>query len=324
MGERLYGSKNFTRGLIVNTTVKIGRLRMKNPVMAASGTFGPEYNELVDIKRLGAIVAKTITLKPRRGNPPPRLVETPAGMLNSIGLENPGLEKFIRDKLPELLKLKTPVIASISGDCAAEFREMARRLDKTDISGVELNLSCPNIKGHQVTRSPCHRSDMLISQDAKATYDTVKAARKETQKTLIAKLTPNVTDITEIAAAAQKAGADAAALVNTFPAMAVDIRARRPLLGNITGGLSGPAIKPMALKMVWDVFSKVGIPIIGIGGIMNYKDALEFIICGASAVQVGTANFVNPKATIEIADDIKRYLLNNKIGDLKDLLGSLK
>ncbi len=297
----------------VNTSVKIGKITLKNPVMAASGTFGPEYSELVDIKALGAIVAKTVTLKPKQGNPPPRLVETAAGMLNSIGLENPGLENFIKEKLPQLLKFKIPVITSISADSILEFKEMAARLDKTNISGIELNLSCPNI----------HKT-RLVSQSKEDTYSVVDSVRKATKLTLIAKLTPNVTDITEIAEAAEKAGADAISLINTFPAMAVDIEERKPLLGNITGGLSGPAIKPIALKMVWDVFNKVNIPIIGIGGIMSYKDALEFIICGAAAVQVGTANFINPKAAIEIIDGIEKYLKINKIDDIKKLIGALK
>lgn len=297
----------------INTNVKIGKIILKNPVMAASGTFGPEYGELVDIRRLGAIVAKTITLKPRQGNPPPRLVETASGMVNSIGLENPGLECFIKEKLPQLLKFKIPVIASISADNIPEFKEMAARLDKTNISGIELNLSCPNI-----------RKTRLISQSKEDTYNVVASVRKATGLTLIAKLTPNVTDIAEIAEAARNAGADSIALINTFPAMAVDIKRRKPLLGNITGGLSGPAIKPMALKMVWDVFNKVNIPIIGIGGIMSYKDALEFIICGAAAVQVGTANFVNPKAAIEIMDGIEKYLKINKIDGIKKLTGALE
>lgn len=307
----------------VITSVKLGKIALKNPVMAASGTFGPEYGEMVNIKALGAIVAKTITLKPRQGNPPPRLVETAAGMINSIGLENPGLEVFINKKLPELLKFKIPVIASISADTIEEFSRMAGRLSKTDISGIELNLSCPNI-GRQRTEDRGRRTERaLIAQDAEATYNAVKAVRKETNKTLVAKLTPNVTDITEIAKAAETAGSDAISLVNTFMAMAVDIETRKPFLGNITGGLSGPAIKPMALKIVWDVFNKVNIPIIGIGGIMSYKDALEFIICGAASVQVGTASFVNPKAAIEIIDGIEKYLKINKIGDVKKLIGAL-
>jgi len=296
----------------VNTTVKIGKLKLKNPVMFASGTFGPEYGELVNIKALGAIVAKTITLKPRQGNPPPRLVETAAGMINAIGLENQGLANFIEEKLPKFLKFKVPVIASISADTMDEFKKIVRGLNKVDISGIELNLSCPNL-----------RKTRLISQSADDTYKTVKALREITGLTLIAKLTPNVTDITEIAAAAEKAGADAVSLVNTFSAMAVDIGIRKPLLGNISGGLSGPAVKPIALKMAWDTFNKVSIPIIGIGGIMDYKDALEFIICGATAVQVGTANFVNPKSTIEIIDGIKKYCIKNKITDIKKLVGCL-
>jgi len=308
----------------VNTAVKIGKLKLKNPVMAASGTFGTEYGELVDIKALGAIVAKTITLKPRQGNPPPRLVETAAGMINSIGLENPGLEDFIKEKLPKFLKFKVPVIVSISADTMEEFKEIARGLNKTDISGIELNLSCPNIKVRRFAGSPVRQSDVLISQDAKATYNAVKTVRKETNKTLIAKLTPNVTDITEIAKAAEDAGGDAISLVNTFMAMAVDIETRTPKLGNISGGLSGPAIKPIALKMVWDTFNKVSIPIIGIGGIMDCKDALEFIICGAAAVQVGTANFINPKTSVGIIEGIEKYLKVNKMGDIRKLTGSLK
>jgi dihydroorotate dehydrogenase (NAD+) catalytic subunit len=298
--------------------------------MAASGTFGPEYGELVDIRRLGAIVAKTITLKPRQGNSPPRLVETASGMINSIGLENPGLEIFIKEKLPALLKFKIPIIASISADNTVEFEEMANRLDKTGISGIELNLSCPNIKsqGHlpvgRAGKVTSHKSGLLVAQNGKTTYDVVKAVRKTTKKTLIAKLTPNVTDITGIAKAAEDAGSDAVSLVNTFMAMAVDIETRTPKLGNVTGGLSGPAIKPMALKMVWDVFNKVNIPIIGIGGILSYKDALEFIICGAAAVQVGTANFVNPGTVVEVIEGVEKYLKKNKIDDLKKIVGSLK
>ncbi len=297
----------------IHTGVTIGRIKFKNPVMTASGTFGPEYGELVDIKALGAIVAKTVTLNARQGNPPPRIVETPAGMINAIGLENPGLEAFIEEKLPKLLKFKIPVIASISADTPLEFKEMARILNKTGVSGIELNLSCPNL-----------RKTSLISQSKEDTYDTIKSVRKITRLTLIAKLTPNVTDITEIAKAAESAGADAVSLINTFPAMAVDIKKREPLLGNVTGGLSGPAIKPIALKMVWDVFNKVKIPIIGIGGIMDYKDALEFIICGASAMQVGTANFINPKAAINIARGIDKYLMDNKISDINKIIGVLK
>ncbi|MDD5449349.1 MAG: dihydroorotate dehydrogenase [Candidatus Omnitrophica bacterium] len=297
----------------MNTSVKVGRIRLKNPVIAASGTFGVEYNELVDIESLGAVVAKTITLNAREGNPPPRLVETPAGMLNSIGLENAGLQDFINKKLPAYLKLKVPVIASISAETAGELMELAKRLDKTAVEGIELNLSCPNI-----------RSGTLISQDPKATYEAVRQVKKATEKTVIAKLSPNVTDIRVFAKAAEEGGADAVSLINTFFAMAVDIEKRRPLLGNITGGLSGPPIKPIALKMVWDAFNEVDIPIIGIGGIMTYKDAMEFIICGATAIQVGTANFINPQVTVEIIDGIRQYMTRKNINSLKKLIGSLE
>ncbi|MBI4335837.1 MAG: dihydroorotate dehydrogenase [Candidatus Omnitrophica bacterium] len=297
----------------VKTSVRIGKLKLKNPVMAASGTFGVEYQGLVDISALGAIVMKTITLKPREGNPPPRIVETASGMLNSIGLENVGLDKFIEEKLPEASVFKAPIIASVSGDSDKDFAEMARRLDKTNIDGIELNLSCPNL-----------RKKRLISQSAGDTYKAVKAARRETALTLIAKLSPNVTDISEIVQAACNAGADAVSLVNTFTGMAVDIQTGRPRLGAVTGGLSGPAIKPIALRMVWEAFNKVKIPIIGIGGIMDYRDALEFIICGATAVQIGTANFVNPGAAIEIIKGIKKYLADNDLESIKGIIGGLR
>ena len=314
----------------ISTRVKIGKLELKNPVMVASGTFGPEYGELVDIERLGAIVAKTITLKPRQGNTPPRLVETAGGLINSIGLENPGLESFIKEKLPQISKFKIPVIASISADTTEEFKELVCRLNKADIDAIELNLSCPNVRtqSHKDTKTQrhkdtSHRSNALISQDVEATYNSVKAVRNETKKTIITKLTPNVTDITEIARAAEDAGSDVISLVNTFMAMAVDIKTRTPKLCAVTGGLSGPAIKPIALRMVWEVFNKVKIPIVGIGGIMDYRDALEFIMCGATAVQIGTANFINPKAATEVIDGIDKYLRENKINDIDMLVGAL-
>lgn len=306
----------------MSTIVKIGKIKLKNPVIAASGTFGvgEEYSEFIDINKLGAIVTKTITLKPRVGNPPPRIVETAAGMLNSIGLENKGLEDFIKNKMPFIKKLKAPVIVSISGDGAKDFTELAKRLSGMGVDGIELNISCPNIKNSNLKS----QNSKLIAQDVDATYNLVKAIRKATKKTLITKLSPNVTDITEIARAAEDAGSDAISLVNTFGAMAVDIETRSPKLGAVTGGLSGPAIKPVALKMVWETFNKVNIPIIGIGGIMDYRDALEFILCGATAVQVGTANFINPKATIEIVEGIRNYLAKNKISDINKLIGTVK
>ena len=296
--------------------VKIGKLRMKNPVMAASGTFGEEYGELLDIGKFGALVTKTVTLKARAGNPPPRLVETPSGMLNSIGLENKGLRDFIKTKLPRLASFGTPVIASIAGDSEEEYAELARVLTKTrKIAAIELNLSCPNVK-HGGRRH-------LIAQDAKDTYEAIKAVRRATGLTLIAKLSPNVTDITAIARAAQDAGADALSLINTLTGMAVDIGTRRPVLGNNTGGLSGPAIKPVALRMVRETYKAVRIPIIGIGGIMDWKDAVEFMLCGALSVQTGTANFVNPNTAIEIIDGLKKYMDKNKIGSVTGIIGML-
>jgi dihydroorotate dehydrogenase (NAD+) catalytic subunit len=296
-------------------SVKLGKLRLKNPVMVASGTFGygEEFYQVADLKNLGAIVTKTITLQPKQGNPPPRIVETPAGILNSIGLENPGLRIFLKDKLPALLKIKVPVIVSISANSDAEFAELVKSLDKTPAAAIELNLSCPNLK-----------TKTMVSQDAFATSRVIKVVRNLTRKTLIAKLSPNVTDITEIAKAAERAGADAVSLVNTFVGLAVDVQARKPKLGNITGGLSGPAIKPLALRMVWEVFKAVKIPIIGMGGIMNAQDALEFFVCGATCVAVGTANFVQPDVTTEIAKGIKEYLREQHISDINKLIGSLK
>ena len=302
---------------MVNLSVKIGKLKLKNPVIAASGTIGVEYKDLVDINSLGAVVMKTITLNPRTGNRPPRVAETPSGMLNSIGLENKGLVDFLENKLPVMSAAKVPIIASIAGDDGKEFAHLVRVLSKVEkIGAIELNLSCPNVR--HGTR------DCLIAQDDKSTFEIVRAARKSTRATLIAKLSPNVTDIVKIAKAAEDAGADALSLVNTFFGMAVDIDTKRPLLGNVTGGLSGPAIRPIAICMVWEAYNKVKIPIIGGGGIMNYRDALEFILSGALAVQVGTVNFVDPKAPADIVAGIRRYLSKNKIKDVRRLTGALK
>lgn len=301
----------------MNLNVKIGSLKLKNPVMAASGTFGEAYGELSDINLLGAYIAKTITLKARIGNPPPRISETPSGMLNAIGLENAGVDDFIKNKLAELKNVKIPIIASAAGNDAAEYSVIVKKLDGCGrISAIELNLSCPNVKHG-------NRSG-LIAQDEKAVYEIVRNARAATRKTLITKLSPNVTDIVAIALAAERAGSDAVSLINTFPAMAINIETCRPALGNVTGGLSGPAVKPIALKMVRDAALKVRIPVIGIGGIMDYRDALEFIICGASAIQVGTANFVDAHSAEDILKGIKAYLKRKNIRDIKNIRGSLK
>jgi dihydroorotate dehydrogenase (NAD+) catalytic subunit len=296
--------------------VKIGGLTLKNPVMVASGTFGygEEFAGFCDLKKLGAIVTKTITINPRQGNPVPRTCETPAGMINSIGLENPGLEKFLSEKLPMVHQFGVPVIVSIASEGDPdEFVVLAKRLDKIPaVAAIELNISCPNLK-----------KTRLISQDAGATATVVRAVRRATKKTLITKLSPNVADIGEIALAAQTAGSDAVALINTVQGMAIDVNARRPRIAMVSGGLSGPAIRPIAVRMVWEVYNKVKIPIIGMGGIMDTQSALEFFIAGATAISVGTANFIEPGVAVEIVGGIKKYLDKNKFGDIIRIIGSL-
>jgi dihydroorotate dehydrogenase (NAD+) catalytic subunit len=307
-----------------NLSVKIGKLKLANPVTVASGTFGygEEFADFVDLKKLGAIITKTITLKARAGNLAPRTCETPAGMLNSIGLENPGIAGFLDDKLPALVKIGVPVITSIASEGnPQEFVVLARRLDRVkEVAAIELNISCPNIK----SKAQGARGTVLIAQDAKATYAVVKAVRKATKKTLITKLSPNVTDIVEIARAAKQAGSDALALINTVYGMGIDVASGKPKIAMVTGGLSGPAIRPIAVRMVWEVFKNVKLPIIGMGGIIDTLSALEFLLAGASAIGIGTANFVNPKASMEILQGIKKYLAQNKIKDIKNLVGSLK
>jgi dihydroorotate dehydrogenase (NAD+) catalytic subunit len=308
---------------MLNLSVNIGKLKLKNPVIVASGTFGyaEEFEDFCDLKKIGAIVTKTITLRPRRGNPPPRLVETPSGLLNSIGLQNNGYEQFVKEKLPYLRKLNIPLIVSVGAEEGSEFRQVVRKLDRLkEVDAVELNISCPNIKETRDKRQEIR----LISQDPQATYNLVKSLRRLTRKVLIVKLSPNVTDILEIAESSQAAGADSISLVNTFYGMSIDVNQRKPHLANIIGGLSGPAIRPLALALVYKVAQKIRIPVIGMGGIMNTQDALEFIIAGASAVSIGTANFVNPRTSIEVLNGIKKYLLKNKIKDINKLSGSIK
>ena len=309
-------------GMIDKTCLKveIAGIKLKNPVMTASGTFGygQEYASFIDLNRLGAVILKGITLKPKVGNPPPRIIETPSGMLNAIGLQNVGVEILIKEKLPYLQKFDTPVIINISGDTIEEYIELARRLGEVSkemgITGLEVNISCPNVKN----------GGMTWGTNAKATYKIVNSIRKVTTLPLIVKLTPNVTDIKIIAQAAEEAGADALSLINTLMGMAVDIDSRKPKLTNISGGLSGPAVKPVALWLVWQVFQTVNIPIIGIGGIIKVEDALEFIIAGARAIEIGTANFINPNITIEIIEGIKKYLIKNNIKNVNELVGSMK
>jgi len=298
-------------------TVNIGGLKLQNPVMTASGTFGyaREFEQLVDLNRLGGIIVKGLSLKPAKGNPPPRIVETQCGMLNAIGLENVGVEAFVREKLPFLQSLVPPVIVNIYGRFEDEYAQLAARIDRIEaIAAIEVNISCPNVKA----------GGMAFGVDPKAAFNVIRAVRNQTSKTLIVKLSPNVTDITEIALAVQDAGAECVSLINTITAMVVDIDTRRPRLSNITGGLSGPAIKPVALRMVWQVAQVAKVPIIGIGGIMKAEDALEFIIAGASAIQVGTANFINPHATTDIIDGIEKFMVERNIDKISELIGTLE
>lgn len=297
-------------------SVRIGLLRLQNPVLTASGTFGygQEYADLVDLNRLGGIIVKGLSLNPRPGNMPPRTVETPCGLLNAIGLQNVGVENFIADKLPFLRNLSVPVIVNILGQDIKEYRKLAERLSNVEgIAALEVNISCPNVK----------KGGVVFGTDYKAAARVTMAVRAAARLPIIVKLSPNVTDIVSIARAVEEAGADAVSLINTLTGMAIDVETRRPRLHNVIGGLSGPAIKPVALRMVWQVAGAVKIPVIGCGGIMTAADALEFLIAGACAVQVGTANFVNPKATMEIISGIEEYLVRHNFKDVKSLVGSL-
>ncbi len=297
--------------------VDIGGLVLSNPVMTASGTFGyaKEFNDLIDLNRLGAVIVKGLSLSPSAGNRPQRIVETCCGMLNAIGLENVGFDAFVKEKMPFLRQLSIPVIVNIYGTSVDEYAELAARLDNLEgISGIEVNISCPNVKA----------GGIAFGVDPASAYTVVKAVRKRTSKPMMVKLSPNVTDITEIAVKAEDAGGDSLSLINTLTGMAIDVNTGRPRLANITGGLSGPAIKPVALRMVWQTAQKVGIPVIGVGGIMTAEDALEFLIAGASAVQIGTANFVNPNTTIEVIKGIGSYLKEKGINSVKNLIGTLE
>lgn len=300
----------------VNLSVNIAGILMKNPVMVASGTFGygEEYAPYVNINKLGAIIVKGLSLTPRNGNPPPRIVETEAGMLNSIGLQNIGINTFINEKLPFFKKYDTKVIVNFFGDSIDEYCEVAKMAGSAPgIHGLEMNISCPNKQEEWLE----------FGTNPDLTFRVVSAVRKNTNLPLIVKLSPNVTDITVIARSAAEAGADAISLINTLSGMAIDIETRRPKLANIIGGLSGPAIKPVAIKMVWQVARSIKLPVIGIGGIMTYKDAIEFMIAGASAVQVGTANFVDPAVTEKIIDGLKLYCEQKSIKAIKEITGSI-
>jgi dihydroorotate dehydrogenase (NAD+) catalytic subunit len=298
-------------------SVEIAGIKLRNPVMPASGTFGygEEYTPFIDMEKIGAIVTKGLSLKPKAGNPTPRIAETVSGMLNAIGLQNVGIDAFIQHKMPFLRTVNTPVIANFFGNTLEEYGEVAKRLnDSPEIAAGELNISCPNVK----------QGGIVFGTDPKAASEVVALVRKNLQKPLIVKLTPNVTDITVVARAVEEAGADAIACINTLTGMSVDVNTRKPRIANITGGLSGPAIRPVAVRMVHQVVQTVSVPVIGIGGIVKAMDALEFLIVGAKAVQVGTANFVDPTAMISIIEGIEEFLIAEGIDDIHDLIGSLK
>ena len=296
--------------------VEVAGIRMATPIMGASGTFGfgMEYEDFLDLADVGAVVSKGITPKPRAGNGGVRIAETPAGMLNSIGLENPGIEAFCRDILPEAAKLPTSFIVNISAGTAEEYGEMAQMLDVEGVDGIEVNISCPNVK----------EGGIVFGTDPKQAARVTQEVKKHTKKPVIVKLSPNVTDITQMARAVEEAGADAVSLINTLTGMAIDVEKRQPLLGNITGGLSGPAIKPVALRMVYQAAQAVSIPVIGMGGIQTGEDVAAFLLVGASAVEIGAENFANPRAVVEAAEGLDAYLERQGIEHARDLTGALE
>ncbi len=298
-------------------SVDLAGIRLKNPVLTASGTFGygEEFKDIIDLSRLGGIMVKGVSHKPIIGNPPPRIWETPSGMLNAIGLENPGVDVFLSEKLPYLRKFDTAVIVNIFGYSLEDYVAVTERLDGVPgVAGLEVNISCPNVKA----------GGIVFGTNVRSASELLSAVRKATRLPVIAKLSPNVTDITEFARAAEGAGCDGLSLINTLLGMAIDVRTRRPRLANCTGGLSGPAIRPVAVRMVWQAARAVKIPIIGMGGVLTAEDALEFILAGASAVAVGTGNFVNPVATLEVIDGIRTFLAREGIVSVRELVGQVR
>ena len=296
----------------MDLSVKLGSLCLNNPVIAASGTFGYglEYSSLVDLNALGGFSTKGLSLKPKVGNPVPRVIETSSGMLNAIGLENIGLEAFLSEKLPQLKNFNTRIIVNFFGDTTQEYAAMARALSDVErLDALEMNVSCPNVE----------KGGLQFSSDTEVLTEVVSSVRKATEKFLIVKLSPNVTDITLLAKAAENAGADALSVCNTFVGMSIDLKTRKPHLANRTGGLSGPAIKPLALNLVYQTVRAVQIPVIGIGGISSGEDAVEFLLAGAKAVQIGTANFIDPASTLHVIEGIRRYCLANGVNNLSEL-----
>lgn len=301
----------------MKTEVKIGKLTLKNPVLTASGTFGygTEYTDFMNLSDIGGIIVKGTTLHPREGNPYPRMAETPSGMLNAVGLQNKGVDYFIEHIYPNIRHFDTQILVNVSGSTIEDYVATAEKLNELeDIPGIELNISCPNVK----------QGGMAFGTSCAGAESVVSAIRKVYRKTLIVKLSPNVTDIAEIARAAEAAGADSVSLINTLLGMAINAETRKPLLSTITGGLSGPCVKPIALRMVWQVSKAVRIPIIGLGGIMNATDAIEFLLAGATAVQIGTANFIDPAISAKVAAGIAEYMRSHNIDDINELIGGLQ
>lgn len=294
--------------------IKIHKLQLNNPILTASGTFGyaDEFKKMLDLEKLGGAVLKGLTLNPKKGNPPPRITETPCGMLNAVGLQNVGVHDFIKKKLPLLQNIKLPLIANVAGESEEENIAIVRVLENVkQIKAIELNVSCPNVK----------QGGMIFGTNPKLLSRLVKVVRNHTKKTLIVKLSPNVTDITEMAKIVESEGADAISAINTLLGMAIDVNKRKPVLSNVFGGLSGPAVKPVGLRVIWQIYESVKIPLIGIGGISTYKDVLEYIFAGASAVQVGTANFMNTRTSEKIAIDLENYCKKNNISNINNLIG---
>ena len=302
---------------MVNLNVNIGNLALKNPVLTASGTFGygTEFSDFIDLSRLGGFIVKGTTLEPREGNPYPRMAETPSGMLNAVGLQNKGVDYFIEKIYPTISGIDSKVIVNVSGAKIDDYVGVCRKLaERTEIEAIEVNISCPNVK----------QGGMAFGTTAAGAAQVTRAVRQAFPGTVIVKLSPNVTDITEIARAAEAEGADAVSLINTLMGMAIDVERRRPCLSTVTGGLSGPAVRPVAVRMVWQTKRAVKIPVVGLGGIMNGREALEFILAGATAVQVGTANFIDPAVTVKIIDYIEEYCQRHGVSDINDLIGALE
>lgn len=302
---------------MVDLSVEIGNLKLKNPIMTASGTFGygEEFADFIDLNRLGGIVVKGTTLHPREGNPYPRMVETPSGMLNAVGLQNKGVDHFIEHIYPRIKDYDTPIVVNVSGAQADDYAAVCRKLNGLEkVAAVEINISCPNVK----------QGGMTFGTTVGGAQSVVKEARKAYDGTMIVKLTPNVTDVTEIARAVEDAGADAVSLTNTFMGMAIDVEKMKPCLSTVTGGLSGACIRPIAVRMVWQVSKAVKIPVIGLGGIMNGRDAVEFMLAGATAVEIGTANFIDPQVTVKAVDFITDYLERHQLQSARELIGAMK